>query len=135
MDFCLRRPTIDLMANRVVGSIGLLAVALSVAIGPGLSINRCLMTGEVTLSCCCAAETASGAGSVAAGDSCCSIERLEAPWNHRQVPSQSALDLGAPMPGAFTALLPVPASLAWTERPSVQYQGPPLWLTTAALRI
>ncbi|MHB8419473.1 MAG: hypothetical protein ACYDCL_15465 [Myxococcales bacterium] len=71
---------------RVLALPCLVGVLLSTAIGPGLSLVRCNLTGHVSIDCCCASPEA--ARPDALGDEpsgCCTITHLSAPWNSIQV--------------------------------------------------
>ena len=72
---------------RLASAVCLGGFALAVAVGPGISLTRCSLTGRVSLDCCC--DQVGGLSPTAAlGDSapgCCTVQRLAAPWMADQV--------------------------------------------------
>ncbi len=90
------------MPRTFIATVGVLGVALAAAVGPGVTLSRCLLTGKVTLACCCAAETPVAADQLGdAADGCCTVQTLAAPWQGSQLPHQSvvspSLALGFPL--------------------------------------
>ena len=115
------------MGTRLASCLVVLGVGLSMAIGPGMTLTRCLLTGDVMLSCCCAPNAADQKG-VDAPDDCCSKQHLSAPWTSTQVPVH-APSVAPPMASWALALVFVPPVFDGALLlPEPEGGPPPLWL-------
>ncbi len=123
------------MARRVTGSLALAGLLLSVAAGPGLTLTRCLLTGRVALSCCCAGATtdAAPAGLGDPAERCCAFQHLAAPWMSS---SQVSVRAAAPaLPASLPAPLAVfqPPAAAAAPPFATLFETPPRWLRAARI--
>jgi hypothetical protein len=118
------------VARKLASWTAQLGIALTLAIGPGLSLSRCLLTGQVSVNCCCAAASATtpqGLGDPA--ESCCDFQRLTAPWTSAEtsphvLPALIAVGGGLPQP--LSILRSTRATRPVVE--PVAAESPPLWL-------
>jgi hypothetical protein len=117
--------------------VALTAIA-AVAIGPGITLVRCLLTGQVQLTCCCIHDDdGAPAELLEATDDCCQFVHLDASWQRSSSPPSSVELLApnaplipSPWPGGSSSAQLISAAAA-PEDPS----PPPLWLSTQSLRI
>jgi hypothetical protein len=79
------------MFSRVGFAFALIGTLVTIAVGPGVTLVRCELTGEVMLECCCLDDSLKPQGSPAltAADDCCSFQRVEAPWRAQTLASQA----------------------------------------------
>ena len=123
------------MIRRLIGLQAVLGIVLFVAVGPGLTLSRCRMTGRVYLSCCCtalgAATAPSSLGDIAEG--CCSVQRLTTPW--RSAVTSAPVAVALPILATWTPLLQaLPSNGRFVSRTNApQGKASPRWLE--ALRI
>jgi hypothetical protein len=97
------------MSIRLTACSLLVSCAIAAAIGPGISLVRCLFTGRVDLVCCCADRDASSdAHQLKAPDDCCSFVHLDAAWQSSSVTSQADLP---PALFAHQLIAPFPESI------------------------
>jgi hypothetical protein len=94
------------MASRIASMVALLGTLVTVAVGPGLTLVRCELTGDVMLECCCLEQAGGSDGSTAfsANDDCCTFQRLEAPWRSQALASAAqphAQDVFPPLMSDF----------------------------------
>jgi hypothetical protein len=120
------------MGRRLVSSLALLGILLAVAVGQGLTLTRCLLTGQVMLSCCCGDQAAPQTHNESTADEpdfCCSFEHLRAGWPTTQNSSRAdrrhadACGIDASVHAPFLFWLPLP-------RPIVSGpigESPPIW--------
>ncbi|MHB1845432.1 MAG: hypothetical protein ACYCWW_11430 [Deltaproteobacteria bacterium] len=82
-----------MIVRRVIATLGLLALALTLGVGPGLTLSRCLITGRVMVACCCASVEVGAAGDRIgeAQSGCCASQTLSAPWQGTQLPQRAAV--------------------------------------------
>ncbi len=127
------------MGKRLVALLLATSGFLAVAIGPGISLVRCELTGEVQLTCCCGArDIASSQEQLEASDDCCQFAHLDASWQRSSLSSRAdfspqvpfALHLGWAVPRAMTVGDPLS-----TQVSTVAASPPPLWLSTKSLRV
>jgi hypothetical protein len=125
------------MSIRLTACSLLVSCAIAAAIGPGLSLVRCLFTGRVDLVCCCAGRDASSdVHQLNAPDDCCSFVHLDASWQGSSATSQT--DLPAALSNwewlrSFPELF-FSAGLT-ARRLATPGESPPPWLSTRSLRI
>jgi hypothetical protein len=116
-----------------------LAVAafMAATIGPGVSLVRCLLTGEVHLSCCCGErDAASSPEQLEATDDCCQFTHLDASWQRSSLFSH--FDLAEPLLSVASDWHPLPllAPPSTTSRALVSHAtSPPLFLSTKSIRV
>ncbi len=115
------------MNVRWTGSLAVLGSVVSLAIGPGLTLTRCLLTGEVMLSSCCETpESAHHPDVLDSADSCCSTERLVAPWTSAQVPVHTP-SVAPVVSTAFVGAAVARAEVEALIRLPASDSAPPLW--------
>jgi hypothetical protein len=113
-----------------------LAALTATAIGPGVSLVRCLLTGEVHLTCCCGErDPASSAQHLEATDPCCQFTHLDASWQRSSLFSH--FDLAEPLLAVASGWHPLPLlAPPTTSRALVSHAtSPPLFLSTKAIRV
>jgi hypothetical protein len=118
------------MARQLASWTALLGVVVTLAIGPGLTLNRCLLTGQVSVHCCCAGAdvgTPDGLGDPA--ESCCNIQRLTPPWTSAETSRHvrpALIAIAASLPQLVSTLRSIATTPAVFE--PVVAESPPLWL-------
>jgi hypothetical protein len=112
---------------------------LAVAVGPGMSLVRCELTGKVQLMCCCGTrDVASSREQLEATDDCCQFAHLDASWQRSSLSSRA--NFSPPVSFALPSVWAVPRPRArgdalCTQVSTVAASPPPLWLSTKSLRV
>jgi hypothetical protein len=119
---------------RVTATAGIASLMLGIAVGPGLSLFRCLLTGEVSLSCCCERTVDPGGSQDTLASDCCAVLHFE-PAGRGLRSTDSPV---RPPPAmAFSGLfLPRGATVVSRGVDPVAVtpgQSPPRWLTAGAM--
>jgi hypothetical protein len=112
------------------------AALMAAAIGPGVSLVRCLLTGEVHLTCCCGErDAASPAKRLETTDPCCQFTHLDASWQRSSL--FSPLDLAEPplaIRSVWSAFVGSPQRVTSGDPVSCA-TSPPLFLSTKSIRV
>jgi hypothetical protein len=117
------------MRQRLIGCLGLSAVLLAVLVGQGLTLTRCLLTGQVMLTCCQTSKPGPAHESTAdATDICCRFEHLVAGWPTAPPASRAATPPTLAWLGRapFAALAEPPSRHASSAAPPAG-EPPPIW--------
>ncbi len=116
-------------AGRLTAVLCLLGLSLSAAVGPGIRLLRCTLTGRVSIDCCC--DASSGAAPDELGgpstQGCCTVQRLASPWSAHQLSARPPSLAAAPdlaRPTLATGL----AARAFQRPAAPSLYPPPLWL-------
>jgi hypothetical protein len=127
--------------KRLIAIAVVAAGLMAVAIGPGVSLVRCLLTGEVHLTCCCGERDAfSSAERLEATDDCCQFVHLDASWQRSSLVSpvevlQAPMSVAISVSPSWSASCGVSSARVIVSPIRGRGSSPPLWLSTSSVRI